>query len=88
MTGQECTRYRDPESKKYVRIDSQGLPPAAQQASLQNKITTLDLGGGMASGLEMVLRNGLIASRECVKGVAATLEARRRLEASPSSPTN
>ena len=76
-------RHRDPQTNRFTRIDSRELQPVELQANLEGRITVFEPFGGMASGLEMVLRNGLTVSRYiyCDNDAAATLVARHRLEA-------
>lgn len=55
--------YQDPQTKLFVKIDSRELPAADLQTNLGGNITVFEPFGGMASGMEMVLRNGLRVTR-------------------------
>ena len=56
---QESQHTRDPNTRQVTSIKSRELSSVELQANLECKITVLELFVGMASGLEMVLRNGL-----------------------------
>ena len=73
----------DPRAREISMINSKPFPPAVLQERLQTKITVLELFGGLAGGLEMLLRNRINVNKYiyCDNGREATLVAQRRLGA-------
>ena len=78
----ESRRRFNSGSKLFTSIESSPLNASVLQDGLQNGVTVLELFGGMASGLEMALRNGIVVSKYiyCDKSKDATAVARLRLE--------
>ena len=69
-------------SKLFTSIESRLLNATVLQDGLQSGVTVLELFGGMASGLEVALRNGIVVSKciYCDKSKEATAVARLQLE--------